>query len=489
MPTIPGPFHLKRQIASGASSTVFAATNTTNHSTVALKVFHSQLVQDPAFAKRLMQESDVLQKLCHPNIVRLIQTWSLESKFFLELELVNGATLKTWAENNSTQWLEPHLWILAQVARAIGAVHEQQLLHRDLKPENILISSDGVVKLTDFGLARSEVSQQRLTQTGSVVGSLSYMAPETIDGHSASFASDIFSFGTVAYELLCKHHPFADTRGQLQIGNLLAGQFTPVASCNPRVPRQIAKLIASCLSRDSSARPPSIWKVEAELMDYLHRSGQLSLLKDWFKSNAPNLEATSLQLKNEKLKSEILQSIAEKKDRSHLLPMINEFHALFPNDPAGTEMMSVLTTTQENKKKRPLWILTLTTVSIFVGTIWLWQLPPKAISDTKQSTPIPAAIKEPNPPPIQAHAPTKRVAKPVNAPQPQYGQLRLLVDPGVRAFVDGRRVADSEMAKYKIASGRHQLRLEKDGFLPIERTVLVRPSRTTMVNAKTEEPQ
>ncbi len=497
LPQIAGPFVLKSQIATGASATVYEAVNTDDARVVALKVFHPALVNDLAFNERLQREAEALALLKHPNIVQLIRPWSTGSQFFLELELVEGRTLKAWTTQNEPVWIEPHLYILAQVARALGAVHEQQILHRDLKPDNILVSPEGVAKLTDFGLARSEFFRRQLTQTGSIVGSLAYMAPETIDGQPATYASDIFSFGVVAYELLCGKHPFMDDSGQILMNDLLAARFAPIVQINPRVPLKIARLIEDCLRLDRNDRPNSIWLVEAGLMDFLQMSGQLMRVKEWMRTGDPELFSAALSLKHSILKNDIRVELARGTERAILLAKVNQFHALFPDDPALETMMSEITGAKKTGASKVKVRFLLTLVGLVLG-IWAsvaLMNHYKAGVPVESSTPVNSASEDDsrteavmmaNPPALDVEKPVAISAK--LSPRPSVGTLRLLIDEGVSAFVDGRRISSSQLANYKIRPGRYTLVLEKPGYQAIEQIITVKPAKITIVNAKTEAP-
>jgi serine/threonine protein kinase len=489
-----GPFELLFEIASGASSVVYAARNTVSRDQVALKVFHSRLVKETGFLDRLQRETETLKQLDHHGIVRLIESWSLESRYFLELEMVSGGNLKHWMRGHGEcTWLEPRLWIMTQIARGLGAVHEQGIVHRDLKPENILVAADGRVKLTDFGLARFEQEQFRLTQTGALVGSLAYMSPEVASGSPATQSSDVFSFGVVAYELLCGRHPFFDSDEQLQIKKLLAGEFTPCQLAQPRIPRDLAKLIDQCLNVAPERRPASIWRVETELMEYLQRSEQLSLVREWFRSPTQDTQVRALELTHARLKSEINTAISAGSDRARTLALVNEFRAMFPDDVLNEAWLRLLTVPARKKSSLKIntskikffafIILLLTATGFFV---WkqkqFLQGADKSVENVSEKPVAPADAK-----PAEKTSTEALISTKVAASKPKMGTLKLMIDPGVRAFVDGRRVGSSELLNYQIAPGRYPLLLEKDGFLPIEKTVVVRPGRVTVVNAKTPD--
>lgn len=494
LPYISGPFKVQRQIATGASSTVWSALNTESGELVALKLFHQQLVHDQGFSERLKREAEALQLLNHPNVVQLIRPWTFQNQFFLELEMIEGLTLREWSQQNPPQWVEPHIWILAQVARALGAAHEHQILHRDLKPDNILISAKGEVKLADFGLARSEFFRQKLTQTGSLVGSLAYMAPEAVEGQATNFSSDIFSFGILAYELLCGSHPFMDASGQILIKDLLAAKFESCTSRNAKIPHSIATLIECCLQKDPGGRPTSIWTVEAQLMDHLQSSSQLPAVKEWMKTGNIETLSSALSLKNQKLKSEIHAGLANGMSRSLVLKKVNEFHALFPDDPAFMEMMKSLAepvpepTVVPSRKRWGFVLLGLMSLPLMGG----WLLYKSPMRPTTPLVPVQAESSAPMKAPVLPDKPVapawKTSPKPTIKPAAQKGQLRIMVDEGVRVFIDGRRLTSSQLANQKLKPGHYTILLEKDGFLPIERAIEVRPGKETLINARTETP-
>jgi len=219
-------FKILESIGVGATSEVFKAKNLTNNKFVALKVFPAFISRDEDAVKRLNREAEILKHLNHQNIVQLYSYTLEQDKFFLELEFVEGGHLKKWIASYNIKLLEPRLWILVQIARGIGNAHEKGILHRDLKPENIIVSNKGVVKVADFGLAKS-VSQITMSRVGSIIGSLGYMAPEVIEGEKSDIQADIFSFGAIAYEMLANKAPFEAETPQGVIRNIAEQKLFP----------------------------------------------------------------------------------------------------------------------------------------------------------------------------------------------------------------------------------------------------------------------
>ena len=201
-----GQFEIIQSLGSGATAEVFKARNKETDSFVALKSFLNFVCQDTESLKRLRDEVQILKTFDHPNVVKMYGEHMLDSQLCLELELVEGHHLRDWMSMTRNPLIEVDLWILVQVARGLGAVHERGIIHRDLKPENILISHEGDVKLSDFGLAK-ELNRLTMTRLGLLVGSLGYMAPEVTEGEKSCIKSDLFSFGAIAYELLSGQPP------------------------------------------------------------------------------------------------------------------------------------------------------------------------------------------------------------------------------------------------------------------------------------------
>jgi serine/threonine protein kinase len=483
------PFRVEKIIAHGASSTVYEALNEERGERVALKVFHAQLTEDPKFVARLQREADALKQIHNPHVVQLIQAWTHGERFFLELELVRGRTLKWWMREEPADWIEPRLWLLVGLARALGAAHQEQFVHRDLKPENILVSESGELKLTDFGLAKAQTIDQRLTQTGSLVGSLAYMAPETVDGRKATFASDIFSFGVVAYELLCGRHPFFDHQDQLQIRDLLLAKFTAPAQLNPRISFEIGELITQCLNKDEGSRPASIWRVESQLMEHLQRTGLLNLAKRAVETGgaATSLLPQALECKYRRLKTEITSHSRDSAaDRKLLVARINEFGAHFPNDGTLPDLIKMLGTPKRLHRPRVYWALLALPFAIVFAVVLRWPVtvpPPAAPALVQPAALIPTAPQA-IPAPAEAPARASKVKEPkLPPPAPKiFGTLKVITDLEVKGFLNGRSLSRAELGGHHLRPGTYVLRLEKPGFLPIEKSVTVTAGKITTVN-------
>jgi ligand-binding sensor domain-containing protein/tRNA A-37 threonylcarbamoyl transferase component Bud32 len=207
-----GKFKILDEIGSGGMGTIFKANNLMDKKeTVALKVLREDLFKDEANRKRFKQEAAIIDQLDHPNIIKIYERGRSGQKLFIAMELLEGKTLAMKIAEKKKLGLVESVNIMVQVVGALAKIHSKNIIHRDLKPENImLILKDGnanFVKLLDFGLARMQ-HQTRLTQTGTVIGTINYMSPEQITGQGAFPTSDIYALGIIFYEMITGDQPF-----------------------------------------------------------------------------------------------------------------------------------------------------------------------------------------------------------------------------------------------------------------------------------------
>ena len=204
---IAGRYELEELVGTGGMSSVFRARDRLLERRVALKVLHEHYTDDEGYVERFRREARVVAQLSHPNIVTVIDRGEDEGRQFIVFELVEGRTLKDLLEEEGRLPVRPALEIALQVARGLAFAHEHGLVHRDVKPQNVILNGDGRAKVTDFGIARSR-DIQGVTQTGMVLGTSNYVAPEQAQGGKVDRATDVYSLGVVLFELLTGEVPF-----------------------------------------------------------------------------------------------------------------------------------------------------------------------------------------------------------------------------------------------------------------------------------------
>ena len=255
--TLGGRFQLTTRIAIGGMGEVWKAKDLVLGRIVAIKVLKEEYTGDPGFLQRFRAEARHTALLNHVGIANVFDYGEEEGSAYLVMELVPGQPLSSIIEHEQVLSPDRTLSMIAQTARALAIAHAQGLVHRDIKPGNLLITPDGRVKVTDFGIARL-ANQVPLTQTGQVMGTAQYLAPEQATGQTATGASDIYSLGVIGYECLTGHRPFS---GESQIAIALAQVNDAPPPLPESLPKPVRALLMSMLSKDPKNRPADALKL------------------------------------------------------------------------------------------------------------------------------------------------------------------------------------------------------------------------------------
>ena len=219
---------------------------------VAVKVIASELARQRDFAKRFEREAEICARLDHPNIVRVLSWGEHEGRFYLVMEFVRGQTLGDMLEQDRPA-PEQARKVLSDLFGAMVYAHSRGVIHRDLKPDNIMLTEKGLLKVMDFGLAKEEDSE-KLTQTGTALGTPAYMAPEQIQGDDLDPRTDQYSLGIIAYEVLAGRLPFDAT----DVMQLLFAQMTatppPPSQFHPTLPDEVDAALLKMLAKTAEER-------------------------------------------------------------------------------------------------------------------------------------------------------------------------------------------------------------------------------------------
>ncbi|HEY3480553.1 MAG TPA: protein kinase, partial [Streptomyces sp.] len=218
--TLDNRYRVEARIAVGGMATVYRAVDTRLDRVLALKVMHPALASDTAFVERFIREAKSVAKLAHPNVVAMFDQGTDGTYVYLAMEYVAGCTLRDVLRERGALQPRAALDILEPVLAALGAAHRAGLIHRDMKPENVLIGDDGRVKVADFGLVRA-VDTQTSATTGSLLGTVSYLAPEQIGHGTVDERTDVYACGVMLYEMLTGAKPYSgDTAMQVIVQRL-----------------------------------------------------------------------------------------------------------------------------------------------------------------------------------------------------------------------------------------------------------------------------
>lgn len=246
-------YRLETFVASGGMGDVWKAVDDVLGRVVAVKIMRPDAANEEVFAQRFKEEALLTAGLSHHNIATLFDYGIHDDISYLVMEFVEGIPLSTSVRERGAFDHAGVRSIIGQMALALHAAHEAGVVHRDVKPANVLLTDDGVVKLTDFGIARATASSG-LTKTGEMLGTPHYLSPEQALGRSATSASDLYALGVVAHELLTGRRPFdLDT----PVATALAHITEPMPTLPSSVPTDLLEIIAKCLSKEPGDRPSS----------------------------------------------------------------------------------------------------------------------------------------------------------------------------------------------------------------------------------------
>ncbi|MDQ1709059.1 MAG: eukaryotic-like serine/threonine-protein kinase [Frankiaceae bacterium] len=249
-----GRYRVDARVARGGMATVYTGFDTRLDRIVAIKVMHQSLAEDEAFVGRFHREAKAAARLSHPNVVAIYDQGADAGRVFLVMEHVDGGTLRERLRTEGRLSPAAALGIMEPVLQALAAAHDAGLVHRDVKPENILISSDGRVKVADFGLARA-VETTGMTTTGLLIGTVSYLAPEQVETGRADPRSDVYSAGIVLFELLTGAPPY-DGDTPLSVAYRHVNDTVPAPSTIlAGVPPALDEVVLRATQRDPDARP------------------------------------------------------------------------------------------------------------------------------------------------------------------------------------------------------------------------------------------
>ncbi|MEU9115640.1 Stk1 family PASTA domain-containing Ser/Thr kinase [Streptomyces sp. NPDC048483] len=249
-----GRYRIQARIAAGGMATVYRALDTRLDRVLALKVMHPSLATDAAFVDRFIREAKSVARLSHPNVVGVFDQGTDGTYVYLAMEYVAGCTLRDVLRERGALQPRAALDILEPILAALGAAHRAGLVHRDMKPENVLIGDDGRVKVADFGLVRA-VDTNTTASTGSVLGTVSYLAPEQMEHGTADARVDVYACGVVLFEMLTGGKPHTGGSAAQILYQHLHEDVAPPSTFVPGLAPQLDELVALATARDPQQRP------------------------------------------------------------------------------------------------------------------------------------------------------------------------------------------------------------------------------------------
>src|SRR5574344_1329455 len=257
-------YEIIRVIGEGGMANVYLANDTILNRKVAVKVLRGDLANDEKFVRRFQREALSASSLNHPNIVEMYDVGEDDGNFYIVMEYVDGKNLKQLIKRRTKLSLTEVVDIMKQLTDGISHAHDSFIIHRDIKPQNMLILDNGLVKITDFGIAVALNSTQ-LTQTNSVMGSVHYLPPEQAAGKGATVKSDIYSLGIMMFELVTGKLPFRGENAVEIALKQIKEAIPSVRSIDETIPQSIENIILKSCAKNPKNRYNSVREMYNDL--------------------------------------------------------------------------------------------------------------------------------------------------------------------------------------------------------------------------------
>ncbi|MDY0169207.1 MAG: protein kinase [Thermoguttaceae bacterium] len=449
-----GEYHLIEKLGEGGMGTVYKAMHTKLAREVAVKVLTTARLGSESAIARFEREMRAVGRLDHPNIIRAHDAREIDGARFLVMELVDGLDLTDVLQRAGPLPVADACEIVRQAALGLQAAHEGQLIHRDIKPGNLMLTAAGQVKILDLGLARFEVERagEEVTDTGTALGTLDYMAPEQTSGggHRIDIRADIYSLGCTLYKLLAGRAPFDEPRYAAVMDKIVAHAKKPPVPI-VRLRRDVPKELVSVLNRMMAKDPARRFQTPAEVADAV---GPLCVGAD-----LAALLATARHAPSTRAPARALQETHGSLSNS----LTNFFRAIAPGQRAAGSTAA----RPANNKRLVLGIGAALSVVLVAGAL-VWAL-------------LGAR-------PTEEHAATS--SEPARPTESTRGALVLRLSDEEREATDLRvnnvrvRLPDSEPWEIPSRPGTYQVRLVRKGFEPYEETVRIEPGRKVTLTPK-----
>jgi Tol biopolymer transport system component len=280
-----GPYRTIRQLGAGGMGEVFLAHDEELGRNIAIKLLPADVAADVEQLTRLRNEARSASSLNHPNIVTIYEIGRDDSsRAFMAMEYIDGQTLRELMRGGAMP-VRKALQVAAQLADGLAAAHKRGLVHRDLKPENIMITTDGVVKVLDFGLAKSLDlgSETNVSEPGTLVGTFGYMSPEQARAGEIDYRSDQFAFGSILYEMLTGKRAFDGASGVETLFMVVRDEAPPLSAVAPHVPAPLRWIVDRCLSKDPDDRYVATRDLARDLQyirDHFSETGAITPIRE-----------------------------------------------------------------------------------------------------------------------------------------------------------------------------------------------------------------
>lgn len=262
-----------KSIGEGGMANVYLAHDSILDRDVAIKVLRGDLENNEKFIRRFQREAKSVSDLSHPNIVEVYDVGEEDGQHYIVMEFIDGKTLKQLVQKRGALTVPEVVDIMAQLTDGLSQAHDAYIIHRDIKPQNIMILDNGMVKITDFGIAMS-MNATQLTQTNSVMGSVHYLPPEQASGKGATTKSDIYSAGILMYELLTGSVPFKGDNAVEIALKQMKERIPSIRKQNPLIPQSIENIVLKATAKNPKNRYATIREMHDDIIHAMDEDKQ-----------------------------------------------------------------------------------------------------------------------------------------------------------------------------------------------------------------------
>lgn len=323
-------YEIIKTIGEGGMANVYLANDTILERNVAIKVLRGDLSNDEKFIRRFKREALSVSNLSHPNIVEVYDVGEEDGNYYIVMEYIEGKTLKQLLQKRGALTLTEVLDIMSQLTDGLAHAHEAYIIHRDIKPQNIMIEDNGLIKITDFGIATA-INSTQLTQTNSVMGSVHYLPPEQANGKGSTIKSDIYSLGILMYELLSGSVPFkGDTAVEIALKHMKE-KLPSIRKQNPTIPQSVENIILKATAKNPKNRYDNVREMYTDLQTAMERQNEKRLVYEFPENDLEETKVIAPVPKEPKVsavdkpldkKEDLDNSFIEEKGEKNKLPII-----------------------------------------------------------------------------------------------------------------------------------------------------------------------
>ena len=307
-------YEIIKTIGEGGMANVYLANDTILDRKVAIKVLRGDLSNDEKFIRRFQREALSVSNLSHPNIVEVYDVGEEDGQYYIVMEYIEGKTLKQLLKKRETLTLPEVIDIMLQLTDGLAHAHESYIIHRDIKPQNIMILDNGLVKITDFGIAMA-LNATQLTQTNSVMGSVHYLPPEQANGKSATVKSDIYSLGILMYELITGSVPFkGDNAVEIALKHMKE-KIPSIRKQNPTIPQSVENIVIKATAKNPRNRYDSVKEMHDDLEVCMEKENAKKVTFEYPENDIDDSETITKKKEKNKIEKPNVE-YTEKKEES-----------------------------------------------------------------------------------------------------------------------------------------------------------------------------